>query len=511
MKKNRFYTFNRVLFISVSLLLGMAFAQAQTFLGSAGDRLWSNADNWLDGLKPTEQSENVTINSDVLVDEDVVIQNLNNATPCTLTIQSGKKMTVTITINWNNGDFILEDGAQLVCQHELHAIVKRKIVAYDQDIHAMEFIASPVMETITPSLENGFLTDPDTGYDLFYYNESNHQWVDFHETPFNLENGHGYAYINALDTTLLFEGTVKGSNVPAVVGLEYHASNGALAGCNMVGNPLPCNAFANRSYYNLDEKGISMLAVPASLAVPIPPCKGVFVKAENPVETVSFSKIEDLQTSENHGYIELFATKANTANAPTDNAIVSFNPGDDLGKFLIFEEQPSLYFTNDKKDLAIISISSVDALPLKFIAAENTSYTIRIELKNLDINYLHLIDNITGNNIDLLIQPSYTFNATTSDYTSRFKLVFDPHYSVEENDLSADFAYYTDGTIYIHNIETQNVASLQVVDMNGRIVYSEAINNRDGVHTVSTNLVPGIYLLRLASGNAVMTQKMVIY
>ena len=50
MKKSSFTTLNRIVFLAV-FLSTMTFAQAQTFLGTAGDGLWSNVDNWLDGLK----------------------------------------------------------------------------------------------------------------------------------------------------------------------------------------------------------------------------------------------------------------------------------------------------------------------------------------------------------------------------------------------------------------------------------------------------------------------------
>lgn len=506
MKKSRLVSLTRTIALAF-FILSTAFAHAQevaTFLGSI-DSLWSKPGNWADGLKPDENVNYVTINTDVVVDEDVTIQNLNDAAPCTLTVKAGKKLTVLASIAWSNGDFILEDGAQLVYQEDLHGIVKKKIAAFDQDTHALEFIASPVMEAFTPSLENGFLTDPDTGFDLVYYEEENHKWVDFHDTPFNLINGRGYAYINALDTLLLFEGTLKGSAEPVEVSLDYHANNGGLAGCNLIGNPLPCNALTDRSYYTLDGKGKSILTVPASSATAIPPCKGIFAKAESAGEVVSFSKMDDAQIAENGGYVELSVSKTTAQDVAIDNAIVSFNAGDDLGKFLMFEEQPSLYFTKDNKELAIISVDSVDALPLKFKAAENTSYTMKFAQKNLNLNYLHLIDNLAGNIIDLLTTPTYTFTANTGDYASRFRLIFDPHYGVEEYQNEA-FAYYEDGVIYINGAETQGFASLQIVDLTGRI-----ITNRDAASHVSTNgIAPGIYVLRLDTGNGIRTQKIVI-
>jgi len=505
MKKGRLISLTRI-FAVAFLLLSTAFANAQeeaTFVGSI-DSLWSKPGNWADGLKPNENVNYVTINADVLVDEDVTILNLRDAMPCSMTVKAGKKLTVLASIDWHDGDFILEDGAQLVYQDDLHAIVKKKIAAYDQDTHALEFIASPVMETITPSLENGFLTDPDTGFQLLYYDEETHLWVSFHNTPFGLENGRGYTYVNALDTVLLFEGTLKGSAAPVEVSLDYHASNGGLAGCNLVGNPLPCNALTNRSYYALDGKGKSLLAVPASSATAIPPCKGIFMKAESVGEVVSFSKTEDFQMVENGGYVELSVGKTTAQDVAIDNAIISFNAGDDLGKFLMFEEQPSLFFAKDSKELAIISVDSVDALPLKFKAAENTSYTMKFDQKDLNLNYLHLIDNLSGNNIDLLTTPTYTFTANTSDYASRFRLIFDPHFGVEEYEHQ-EFAYYADGEIRF--IANTHDASLQVIDMTGRVVVSVGGNTR----CVPTTGIPtGVYVLRLMDGNSVRVQKIMI-
>ena len=119
MKTGRFVSLTRN--ISVALFLFITtFANAQNeavFLGSI-DSLWSNPGNWAEGLKPNENVDYVTINKDVFVDEDVTIQNLHDAGSCTLTVQSGKKMTVLASIDWNNGDFILENASQLVYQQD---------------------------------------------------------------------------------------------------------------------------------------------------------------------------------------------------------------------------------------------------------------------------------------------------------------------------------------------------------------------------------------------------------
>ncbi|MBR3730403.1 MAG: T9SS type A sorting domain-containing protein [Bacteroidales bacterium] len=506
MKKKHFIPSNRIIITFCLFIIGLNSAMAQTFLGTVNN-LWSNPDNWLDGLKPNEESEYVSINADVVVDEDVTIQNLYDAIPCTLTIQSGKKLVVISTIVWDKGgSFILEDEAQLLNDDPIQILFKKTIEAYDEQTHPWDIIASPIAESFMPTTENGFLTEPETGYALLAYDEASHSFLNFKEENFPIINGKGYLYANALDTTLLFTGFTQGSGMPVEISLDFHSSNNNLAGYNFVGNPLPCNAYPSKSYYVMDPITYRLTPVTASSATAIKPCTGIFVKADAVNETIAFSRNDDY--SQHQGYIAIYLTQAE-AHDPLDQAIISFNPNDNLGKFTLNAEAPKVYFTDNNQNLAIISIDSLDALPLRFKAYENGNYTLHFEVNEMGISTLNLIDNIAGSQTDLLSNPHYTFSANINDYASRFKVVFKPDYGIEEfgDDV---FAYYSDGTIHLFGLESSKESSLQICDLVGRTVYSETINNRDGVHTVSTKLIPGIYLLRLTEGNCVQTQKIVI-
>ena len=114
--------------------------------------------------------------------------------------------------------------------------------------------------------------------------------------------------------------------------------------------------------------------------------------------------------------------------------------------------------------------------------------------------YLHLIDNLTGAEIDLLETPSYSFEAKTTDYASRFKLVF----ATGNNSNDDDFAFFSNGSFVINN---EGNAELQVIDIMGRIVKSESIN---GCANVSVNGAAGVYMLRLVNGDNVKVQKVVV-
>ena len=111
---------------------------------------------------------------------------------------------------------------------------------------------------------------------------------------------------------------------------------------------------------------------------------------------------------------------------------------------------------------------------------------------------------MTGMDVDLLQTPSYTFNATTNDYASRFRLVFSANNVDGPSTGSEAFAFYSNGNWVVSN---EGEATLQVIDVNGRIVSNETIN---GTVATSINATPGVYMLRLINGENVNVQKIVV-
>ena len=197
-----------------------------------------------------------------------------------------------------------------------------------------------------------------------------------------------------------------------------------------------------------------------------------------------------------------------------DNAIVSFTEGNALEKFVFNEDNAKLYIPQDGKDYAIVISEGQGELPLNFKANADGQYTISVNPENVEMGYLHLIDNMTGADIDLLSAGdrgsspamttegvSYTFNAKTTDYESRFKLVFSTNTEDGPSTGSGAFAFVSDG-----NIVVNGEGILQVIDMMGRVVVCT-----DVARNVSTQgMRPGVYVLRLVNGEKVKVQKIVI-
>ena len=80
-------------------------------------------------------------------------------------------------------------------------------------------------------------------------------------------------------------------------------------------------------------------------------------------------------------------------------------------------------------------VHPVSTMPINFKATEDGQYTLTIDTEEVNFSYLHLIDKMTGVDVDLLTNPNYTFTAKTTDDERRFKLVFSICEAAEGNDV----------------------------------------------------------------------------
>jgi hypothetical protein len=236
----------------------------------------------------------------------------------------------------------------------------------------------------------------------------------------------------------------------------------------------------------------------------VTPGMGIAVYSENG-GTLNFNLPSESSSAPSNGNLQITLnqqiTNRNSTNTiAIDNTIVSFNESEGLPKFPLLEAKSKLYIPKGNEEYAIVSSAAQGEMPINFKANENGIYTLTVNPENVEMNYLHLIDNLTGNDIDLLISPDYTFEAKTTDYASRFRLVF-ASLCEDTDDDNENFVFINDGNIIVYKEGT-----LQVVDMMGRVVYQG-----DAINRVSTSrMTPGVYVLRLITTNGVKTQKIVI-
>ncbi len=342
------------------------------------------------------------------------------------------------------------------------------------------------------------------GYDLYRFDQNpgadendevlewrNYKPVNNGAGQFNLEPGKGYLYANKEDVQLVFTGTAYTGT--GVVDLTYSEGND-LSGWNLVGNP-----FAERAYIISGADSYLVLDNGTELATAdrdddyVDAMEGIFVYTEA-AGTLQFSTTAPNKLSKR------LALTVSRGRGVMDRAVVRFDNSNPLPKLQLRDNSTKIYFPMNGKDYAVVNAQEQGEMPVNFKAEEEGTYTLSINTEEVEFAYLHLIDNKTGNDIDLLETPSYTFEAKTTDYKSRFTLVF-----VTGSSTSSDtFAFFSNGSFVINN---EGNATLQVIDVNGRIITSESIN---GCANVNVNAASGVYMLRLLNGDIEKTQKVVV-
>ncbi|MBQ2499451.1 MAG: T9SS type A sorting domain-containing protein, partial [Bacteroidales bacterium] len=165
------------------------------------------------------------------------------------------------------------------------------------------------------------------------------------------------------------------------------------------------------------------------------------------------------------------------------------------------DEIPMLYIHHNGEDFAIANIGDdVTTFNLNFRAATMGRYTMNVKTDG-DFSYLHLIDAVTGEDVDMLIDEEYSFIGAPSDKENRFIVKLDYNTSVSSTG-SESFAYQNGNDLMV-----SGEGELQIFDVTGRLVMKQSVN---GVGSVSTSsLQTGVYILRLI-GADVKTQKIVV-
>ena len=339
--------------------------------------------------------------------------NLNLGNNDRMTITENSTLTVTGTLSCTNSDhLIIENGAQLINNSNgVKATVKKNIAPYTASRGGWHLIASPITENITQSSGNGLFSNT---YDIYSYDQSEElQWRNIKAQSFALKNKGGYLYANSDNPTISFSGTIVGytSSTP----LSYNA-NVTGKGFNLIGNPYPCNANVNRSFYILNADGSDFIIG----SNPVPPCAAILVQAQGANQRVTFSKA----SSKSSPSITLSIMHAED-NTVLDKVRINLDSDESLEKYTIRESCTKLFIPQNGQDFAVASANGVNEMPISFKAAQDGTHVLSLEVENAEIGYLHLIDNLTGKDIDLLTTPSYTFEANTSDPAERFRITIE--------------------------------------------------------------------------------------
>ena len=375
----------------------------------------------------------------------------------------------------------------------------------EQKANGWYLLASPVgtiddATTVTNLLSNN--------YDLYAFNEAQElEWLNYdgdeeleYAGHFSIEAGKGYLYANSGDgvsetVTLTFPGDANTNDVT----ISLAKTEGAVfEGWNLIGNPFNENyPMGGRSFYVMNEDGTEVGVANRNY---LEPMEGAFISTEQDGEEFTFSLI---QHGEPGIFESVFAINIGQSNKIVDRAVVSIGESrSELRKFQLNPNHTKVFIPKEGKDYAVVSAGEMGEMPVNFKAEKSGAYTMNLSSENVKFSYLHLIDNLTGNDVDLLANPTYSFNAQTTDYASRFRLVFATDSSVN----SDSFGFVNNsGNFCVYGIEGE--ATLQVYDVLGHMLSSETFS---GSIEKKVNAATGVYMMRLINGNDVKVQKVII-
>lgn len=496
-----------------------------TFSGSGS---WTNPSNWTgkDGQPLTELPD--FSDEDVVIDGMAFIPNGTFATVKSLTINSekvleinnGASLTVTETIE-NDDDansLILNDGGQIFQNNEnVKATFKKNITnptVWGNTRSGWNLISSPIVNTTIAS----FISQ-DENYDLYIWDGSAEEleWInykshsddedyeDYFDTYLNCENEYGYGYLASYKTTntASFTGDLRILDEDGFEFDVYGQKNGEWENLNLLGNPLPFDISSANFERSKVAAGFATLDPSTNSIVyhsnegTIKVGQGFFVQATNKNPSLSYST-DSKSTRETSKFIDVTVS----GKEGHDNVILDFSGSDNEGfsKLTSFNESIATIFTVE--DNRMYGINNYDAdvkeIPLCFDAKEIGTYTISMNPTG-DFNYIHLIDRMTGEDIDMLLESEYKFNALASDNVNRFIVRLSNGDEINGND---NFAYQSGNQLFINEIGT-----IQIIDMTGRVVINETLS---GNSVDISGLGNAAYIVRLVSENGVKTQKIVV-
>ena len=473
---------------------------------------WSEEYIWDKGALPSADDAAV-IHGNCTLDMDAEVASLTINDYVTLYIESGQTLTVTGDINIGpSGYLYIFDGGQLI--HSVNGVmatVEMIPVAYtDANVSdGWNLIASPISGTIETSSVQNLL---DHEYDLYYYDEPAHYWRN-EKNPDNYFNtlraGQGYLFAINIDDQLGFTGPLNSGTSQFTEYLSYTEEVGKLKGFNLVGNPFVHNVttfdgqYVAEDVYRLNGNRDDLVVSDISNENPLKPCEGFFVKATQEDAYITFNnsgaKGSERSMSQTRGRIIMEISQNNLL---IDRFIVK-DGGEPLEKFTLKDNGTKIFAERDNEEMAVVPAEGNEQA-VSFKAPKNGTYTLRVSCTGMNLSYLHLIDNMTGTDIDLLQTNEYTFSGKPEDYASRFRLVFDANGNANAD---STFAYVdAGGNIVITNTEAG--ATLQVIDVTGRVMDCRDASNASAIST--SGMTAGVYVLRLISGDDVKVQKIVI-
>ena len=401
----------------------------------------------------------------------------------------------------------------------------------------------------TPALEGEVKWDLYSFYEPHYHwinlkrSTDNHWHYDINNTapcdhdPIPYPNEEVFepakGYMMAISTESYLSSTGKLNNGKVTIPLTHQSLLTDIEeyGCNLIGNPF--HAYLDMDKFLAKNQGFNDYYVysaewnhyvpnngdasdnPAVPSRVLAPFQAFFVKVAADGEAVFNNGMTTTKPAAyshfreehlNYPLVNLFVTDTN---GMRDLTVIEFNRPEEGGtdKLRVMDASNfELYARYNDKDYSILfTKEGTQRVPVWFKTSESGVYTMTWETYHGNFSSLRLVDNLTGVNYDMLSNNSYTFEASASDYASRFYITF-ACTGVDEEEVvesEGNFAFFN-GSEWVINGKGQ----LEVIDMLGRILYAERLTNDQ--NRVHLDFAPGVYMIRVVDNKNMKTQKVIV-
>lgn len=454
------------------------------------DGNWGETANWSCKALPVQGCD-VIINAECTIPDGVVAR-ANN-----------------ITIG-ENGSLTIADGGQLILPNNtsVQATVQNSTVASTETKdYASQWnaISSPVNNVLISSFVQGT-------HNVYRYDEETVVWQEYRNSAnafAYLQNGRGYIY-RSTEAGIEFSGDVTTGDANGLItcpDLSYACENDKYKGFNLIGNPFTHDiTWANlTTTTNISDAGYFLLGANGEWAAQtasgtIAPMQAFMIQATDadPVVKIANSVVSGKGNDNRYGNDQIQFTVNNSEYS--DVAYAIFKEGYGLNKIEHRNaDVPMLYIINNNQDFAIAAMpDNTSVVDLGFNATKMGQYTLSVKAEG-NYSYMHLFDKLTCNDIDMLLNDSYTFIGSSTDRKDRFLLRL--NYNAANIDTESDIFAYQNGS----DIIVSGEGELQIFDITGRQVMTTTIN---GVEPINV-LTQGVYILLLV-GTEIKTQKIII-
>jgi photosystem II stability/assembly factor-like uncharacterized protein len=464
-----------------------------------------------------------------------------------LTVNSGKKLTIpsgqfltvsgTLTNDAGTSGLVIESdatgtGSLIHSTTDVDATVERYLNNADftnwQD--GWHFLSSPV---VSQDISPAFTTDPASAYDLYCWFEPDNEWINFKNiteattwltangtTKFNVGKGYMAAY--DVEDTKLFTGKLNVGNVN-VSALTITGANENRS-FHLLGNPFAAAiTWDGSAEWNLtniagvakiwNEANQSYSDLSSSPASSIPATNGFMVSVVSgtgsltiPAAKRSHSAVPFYKST--LPAIMLKAISISEGNAQESRLVV--NPLAEQGFDIMFDSEflggyaPIFYSLVDGEKYSTNSIPSIDdntEIPFGFVKNEGSNFRIEITGTETLETKAFLHDLKTGDIVNIIEKPEYSFTSFEGDSPLRFKLKFGDESSSQQENIQV---FYSQNTLNIFNAEGECL--IEVFGMAGQLLLKRQTTDT----SIPINLSTGVYMVRVSSQNGVNNVKIMV-